>query len=131
MGSYSDPIAEMLNKIRTALSAKKKYVDVNWSKIKEEMVKILKEEGFLSHYLVKDKDKKGVMRIFLKYDTHLMPWIQQLERISKPSRRVFFTKEELSMHQSALILLSTSRGVMGSKQARELGIGGEALCKVG
>lgn len=85
MGSANDPIADLLTRLRNASAARHLYIDVSYSKMKEAIVKILKEKGFVSHYLIKEEKKRGTMRIFLKYAAHREPVIHGLKRVSKPS----------------------------------------------
>ncbi len=130
--SMSDPIADMLTRIRNGIIASFDTVDVPSSKLKINIAKILKSEGFIKNYkLIADK-KQGLIRIFLKYDENGEPVIGGLKRVSRCSCRVFAKKDEVPMvlNGFGINVLSTSKGVMTDKQARKLGIGGEILCSV-
>lgn len=132
MGTTSDPIADLLTRIRNALMAEHLYVDISHSKMREAIVKILKKKGYLSHYLVKEEEKKQVMRIFLRYGENRRPVIQQLKRVSKPSLRVYVSAKEIPyvFGSMGISVLSTSQGVMDGNLARSKNIGGELLCLV-
>jgi len=130
--SMSDPIADMLTRIRNGIIASFDTVDVPSSKLKINIAKILKSEGFIKNYKVIADKKQGLIRIFLKYDDNGEPVIGGLKRVSRSSCRVFAKKDELPMvlNGYGINVLSTSKGVMTDKQARKLGIGGEILCSV-
>lgn len=132
MSGIQDPISDLLTRIRNAIKSRKVYVDVSFSRMKEEIAKILKEEGFIAHYLVKEESKKGCMRIFLKYDKAMMPLIQGLKRLSKPSQRVYYKREVIPnpLNGLGLIIMSTNRGVLSGTKAKQINAGGEALCMV-
>lgn len=126
----TDPIADMLTRIRNGIKAQFEKVDVPSSTLKVSIAKILKEEGYVRNYkLVKD-DKQGVLQVFLKYDAYKESAITGLKRISKSSRRVYVTKDTIPDVQSGLgvSILSTSKGILTDKQARQQGVGGELLC---
>lgn len=130
MGSVNDPIADLLTRIRNASMARHRYIDIELSKMKEAIVKILKNKGFVSQYLVKEENKKGTMRIFLKYAAQREPIIHGLTRVSKPSRRKYVTSDEIPrvLRGMGISIISTSKGVMEGEAARELNIGGELIC---
>jgi small subunit ribosomal protein S8 len=132
MGSVNDPIANLLTVLRNAKEAEHRYVDVSWSKMKEEIVKILKDKGFVSQVLVKEERKKKTMRIFLKYGKGRKPLFQVMKRVSKPSLRQYVSYQNIPyvMGGTGLAILSTSKGVKEGKVAREEKIGGELLCLV-
>jgi len=126
----TDPIADMFTRIRNGIKARFEKVDVPSSTLKINIVKILKEEGYVKNYkLVKD-NKQGVLQIFLKYGAGSASAICGLKRISKPSRRVYVTKETIPAVQSGLgvAILSTSKGILTDNQARQQGVGGELIC---
>jgi small subunit ribosomal protein S8 len=130
--SMSDPIADMLTRMRNGIIASFDTVDVPSSKLKINIAKILKSEGFIKNYKVIADKKQGLIRIFLKYDENGEPVIGGLKRVSRSSCRVFAKKDKVPMvlNGFGVNVLSTSKGVMTDKQARKLGIGGEILCSV-
>jgi small subunit ribosomal protein S8 len=132
MGSYNDPISDLLTRIRNAGKAKNRYFDIGHSKIKENIVRILKDKGFISHFLIKTENNKSTMRVFLKYSATREPAIQGLKRMSKPSLRqyVSYTKMPHVLRGMGISIVSTSHGVMEGRQAREKKVGGELLCLV-
>ena len=125
--SMSDPIADMLTRVRNGIIASFDTVDVPSSKLKINIAKILKSEGFIKNYKVIADKKQGLIRIFLKYDENGEPVIGGLKRVSRSSCRVFAKKDKVPMvlNGFGINVLSTSKGVMTDKQARKLGIGGE------
>ncbi len=130
--SMSDPIADMLTRMRNGIIASFDTVDVPSSKVKINIAKILKSEGFIKNYKVIADKKQGLIRIFLKYDENGEPVIGGLKRVSRSSCRVFAKKDKVPMvlNGFGINVLSTSKGVMTDKQARKLGVGGEILCSV-
>jgi len=130
--SMSDPIADMLTRVRNGIIVSFDTVDVPSSKLKINIAKILKSEGFIKNYKVIADKKQGLIRIFLKYDENGEPVIGGLKRVSRSSCRVFAKKDEVPMvlNGFGINVLSTSKGLMTDKQARKLGIGGEILCSV-
>lgn len=128
----SDPIADMLTRIRNAGRAKHKQVDIPGSGMKVEIARILKEQGFIKNYKFIKDNKQGVLRIYLKYDKAQTHVIYGIDRVSKPSRRVYTKKKEISpvLNSLGISILSTSRGLMTDKQAIQENIGGEILCNV-
>ncbi|CAG9046310.1 30S ribosomal protein S8 [Chlamydia abortus] len=132
MGMTSDTIADLLTRIRNGLKAEHLYVDLEHSKMREAIVKILKQHGFLAHYLVKEEHRKRTMRIFLQYTNDRKPVIRQLKRVSKPSRRVYVPAAKIPyvFGNMGISVLSTSQGVLDGSTARAKNIGGELLCLV-
>ena len=130
--SMSDPIADMLTRMRNGIIANFDTVDVPSSKLKINISKILKSEGFIKNYKVIADKKQGLIRIFLKYDENGEPVIGGLKRVSRSSCRVFAKKDKVPMvlNGFGVNVLSTSKGVMTDKQARKLGVGGEILCSI-
>jgi small subunit ribosomal protein S8 len=130
--SMSDPIADMLTRMRNGIIANFDTVDVPSSKLKINIAKILKSEGFIKNYKVIADKKQGLIRIFLKYDENGEPVIGGLKRVSRSSCRVFAKKDKVPMvlNGFGVNVLSTSKGVMTDKQARKLGVGGEILCSI-
>jgi small subunit ribosomal protein S8 len=130
--SVSDPVADLLTCIRNACKAKHKKVDVPASRMKAEVVRVLLREKYINNYKSIDDQKRGVLRIYLKYDQKERPVIQGIERVSKPGRRVYIRRHEISKVQGGLgtALISTSSGILTDQEAREEGLGGELLCRV-
>ncbi len=129
--SMTDPIADMLTRIRNACMAKLDRVDMPNSSLKANIAKLMKEQGYISNYrLIKD-GKQGILRIFLKYQDG-KPVILGLRRISKPGRRVYCGKDELPRIRGGfgMAVVSTSKGVMTDAQARQDGVGGEVICAI-
>jgi len=135
--SFSDPISDMLTRIRNGVMAGHSQVAMPNSKIKVEIAKILKEEGFIENFEVADGERPGfkVLRIKIKYvgeRRERRPVISGLERVSKPGRRIYTKKQDIPWVLSGIgvAILSTPKGVMTGQRARQLGVGGEILCKV-
>ncbi|MFQ5610928.1 MAG: 30S ribosomal protein S8 [Anaerolineae bacterium] len=132
--SVSDPIADMLTRIRNACTAKHSQVAMPTSRMKEAVAKIFKDEGFIQDYEVLPTAPQGTLRIVLKYtqERRPRPVITGLERVSKPGRRVYAGRQELPWVRSGLgvAVVSTSKGVMTGQQARRLNVGGEVICYV-
>lgn len=131
----SDPIADMLTRIRNALMVQKLSVDIPSSKIKAEIARILKEEGYIEEYAIGDELPVPVIHISLKYygpRRTRRPVITQLQRVSKPGRRVYRKRRELPrvLSGAGIAILTTPKGVMTSQQARRERVGGEVLCYV-
>lgn len=130
--SMTDPIADLLTRIRNAQVAKHKTVDVPSSKMKVAIVTILRDEGFVDNFKVVEAEVQGAIRIQLKYGTGGERAIQGLERVSRPGRRVYCGKDEIPkvLDGLGLTILSTPQGVLTGKNCRRLGVGGEILCNV-
>ena len=131
--NITDPIADMLTRIRNANTSKHKTVDVPSSKMKLSIAEILFKEGYIKSYEeIKDVNTQGVIRITLKYDEKGTRVIDGLKRISKPGLKVYASKDELPkvLNGLGIAIISTSKGVITDKQARELGVGGEVLAYV-
>ena len=131
--SVSDPIADMLTKVRNAAMARHDSVDVSTSKLKLEIVKILKTEGYIKNFKkVTGADNKVCIRIFLKYDENDAPVIHGIEKISTPGRRVYSGYKDLPRMYNGYgtVIVSTSVGVTTGKKAAEKMVGGELICKV-
>ena len=130
--NITDPIADMLTRIRNANSSKHKTVDIPASKLKLGIAEILTNEGYVKSYEEIKDDAQGIIRITLKYDEKGTRVIDGLKRISKPGLRVYASKDELPrvLNGLGIALISTSKGIMTDKQARELGIGGEVLAYI-
>jgi small subunit ribosomal protein S8 len=132
MGSMNDPIADLLTRISNASKAEHRFIDIGYSKLKEAIVKILKEKGFIAHYLVKEEKKIGTVRIFLKYTPSRKAIINGLKRISKPSIRRYISYKDIPrvMGGMGIAILSTPVGVLEGGVARHQKVGGELLCLV-
>lgn len=130
--AVSDPIADFLTKIRNAIKAQHRYVDVSWSKLKVNIAEILKGQGFIENYIVKQEANRGTIRLFLKYSDGRQPVIQGIKRISKPGLRRYVGHQDIPKFYGGLGLsiLSTSQGVMAGMEASKRNIGGELLCLV-
>ncbi len=130
--SVSDPIADMLTKIRNASSARHEKVDIPTSKLKLEIVKILKTEGFIKNFKKIQSDGSNVIRIFLKYDDANDPILHNVEKVSRPGRRVYSSYKELPrvFNGYGTLIISTSEGVTTGRKAVEKKVGGELICTV-
>lgn len=128
----TDPIADMLTRIRNGSSAKHKSVDVPASKIKKDIAEILLKEGFIKGYEVEEDDKQGILKIDLKYGENEERIISGIKRISKPGLRVYVKANELPRVLGGLgiAIISTSKGVLTDKEARNQEVGGEVICYV-
>ncbi|MGH9324835.1 MAG: 30S ribosomal protein S8 [Vicinamibacteria bacterium] len=128
----SDPIADMLTRIRNGILARHEKVDVPASALKSELARILREEGYIQNYKRIDDDKQGVLRLFLRKAADGSSVIVGLQRVSKPGRRIYVNKDQIPRVQGGLgiNILSTSRGLMTGRQAVRDGVGGELLCNV-
>ena len=128
----SDPIADMLTRIRNAASAKFNRVDIPGSRVKSEIAKILKTEGYIRNYKFIKDGKQGILRLYLKYGADQQSVIFGLERVSKPSRRVYLKSKDIKPILSGMgvSIISTSRGMMTDKNAKKENIGGEILCNI-
>ncbi|MBW1998382.1 MAG: 30S ribosomal protein S8 [Deltaproteobacteria bacterium] len=130
--STTDPIADMLTRIRNAIMASYETVDIPSSKLKISIAKILKAEGFIRNYKLIGDKRQGIIRVFLKYDEKGEPVITGLKRESKPSRRVYAKSDRIPkvLNGYGMSILSTSKGVITDKDARRLRVGGEIICSV-
>lgn len=130
--STSDPIADMLTRIRNAMSARHAKVDVPASKLKADIARILKEEGYILNYKMAEEGTKKTIKIYLKYTPANAPVINKIERVSRPGCRVYVGAREIPKVLGGLgiNILTTPQGVMTGKSARKNGVGGELLCQV-
>ncbi|NLM96764.1 MAG: 30S ribosomal protein S8 [Halanaerobiaceae bacterium] len=130
--NITDPIADMLTRIRNANNAKKDVVNMPASKIKINIAEILKEEGFIADYKIVENYPQNNLRIYLKYGANNEKVITGLKRISKPGLRVYVKKEDIPKVLGGLgiAIISTSKGIVSDKKARSYGLGGEVLCYV-
>jgi small subunit ribosomal protein S8 len=130
--SMTDPVADMLTRIRNAAKAKKRTVDIPGSKIKEQIARILKEQDFISKYAVIPDNKQNVIRIKLRYAPDQKAVFSGLQRVSKPGLRIYVTKDDIVKQRRRLgtLVISTSQGVVTEDEAIRRGIGGEAVCRI-
>jgi len=130
--AISDPIADMLTRIRNAEKAKFNSVDVPGSKLKSELAKILKEEGYIRNFKFLKDGKQGILRVYLKYGPGQANTIYGLKRVSKPGRRIYLKYKDIQpvYNGMGIAILSTSKGIMTDKKARQEKVGGEVLCQV-
>ena len=128
----SDPIADMLTRIRNGVKAKFGSVDIPASRLKVELAKILKSEGFIRNYKLTKDDKQGVLKVFLKYTQGQSNVILGIERVSKPSRRVYVGHKDIKpiLSGTGISIISTSKGIMTDTTALREKVGGEILCNV-
>jgi small subunit ribosomal protein S8 len=132
MGTPTDPLADMLTSIRNALQARHTKVDVPASRLKAEVARILKEEGFLAAFKLIEENKRKVLRLYLKYGPDKQSVISGLRRVSKPGRRVYRGRREIKpvIGGLGISILTTPRGLKTGRTARKDGVGGEVLCEV-
>lgn len=130
--SMTDPIADLLTRIRNGNQARKERVDVPWSRLKEAVSRVLIAEGFLKEATLVGEGHTKVLRLALKYDEQRRPVISGIERVSRPSLRVYVGKEEIPAVRGGLGInvLSTPAGILVDREAKQRGIGGELLCAV-
>jgi small subunit ribosomal protein S8 len=130
--SVTDPIADMITKIRNASAARHEKVDIMTSKLKLEIVKILKTEGYIKNFKKIQADGMNIIRIFLKYDEENNPVLHGVDKVSKPGRRVYSGYKEIPrvLNGYGTIIISTSAGVITGKKAVEKQMGGELICTV-
>jgi small subunit ribosomal protein S8 len=130
--SMTDPIADLLTRIRNANRARKEQVELPWSRLKEEIVRVAVAEGFLKDYGVVEDGTFRVLRVALRYDQDNRPVITGLKRISRPSLRVYVGAEEILPVRKGLgvNILSTPAGVLVDREARQRNVGGEVLCSI-
>ena len=128
----TDPIADLLTRLRNALQSRHTKVEVPSSRLKLEIARILKEEGYIHNFKKMEDDKQGVIRIFLRKGPHGEEAIEGLERVSRPGCRIYCGKDEIPRVRGGLgiNILSTSKGVMTGRQALQTGVGGEVLCNI-
>lgn len=129
----TDPIADFLTRMRNALMAGHKVVEVPSSKMKVEMAKILKDQGYIRDFKIEEDDKQGILKVALKYNARTkLPAIKKMERVSRPGLRQYKSANELPrvLNGLGIAIVSTSIGVMTDKKARQENVGGEVLCYV-
>ena len=130
--NMTDPVADMITRIRNGVRAKLTKVDIPASKLKAEIARILKDEGYISNFKFTEDEKQGVLRVFLKYGPGMERVITDVQRVSRPGCRIYCGKGEIPRVYGGLgiNILSTSHGVMTGRQAAKTGVGGEILCNV-
>ena len=130
--SMTDPIADMLTRIRNGIQARHERVELPASKLKTEIARILKDEGFITNYKVVEDKFQGTLRVYLKYSEDGESVIHGIERISRPGRRVYRNKTEIPQVLGGLghAIVSTSKGVLSGSDAVRNGVGGEVLCQI-
>lgn len=130
--SMTDPIADMLTRIRNASMAKLQKVDIPSSNLKVNLANVLKSEGFVKNFKVIADNKQGVLRVYLKYIDEKEPVIREIKRVSKPGSRVYVVSDKIPCVKNGMgvAILSTSKGILTDKVAREVGVGGEVICTV-
>ena len=130
--SMTDPVADMLTRIRNGMSVDKRFVDIPSSNLKKRIAFVLKQENYIEDFIfIKDKIKSSI-RILLKYDHRGKPVITGIERVSKPGRRVYVGSDQIPrvLDGLGIAILSTSKGVISNKTAKRMHIGGEVLCNI-
>ena len=132
MSALTDPIADMLTRIRNGILARHQRVDMPGSDLKGEIARILKEEGYIANFKVNKEGKKKSIRVFLKYGNDGQSVISHLERVSRPGRRVYTTQRKIGrvLGGMGINVLSTPKGVMTGRTARKMMTGGEVLCNI-
>jgi len=130
--AMTDPIADLLTRIRNAGMAKHAKLDLPASNVKSALVTVLKDLGYIKNFKVAQDDKQGVLRVYLKYDDNNQHVIHEITRVSTPGRRVYVGKDEIPQVKNGLgcAILSTSKGVMDDAAARQAGLGGEVVCTI-
>ena len=130
--SMTDPIADMLTRVRNALMSGKEKVDIPASAVKEGIARILRDEGYIINYRVIEDNKQGVIRVTLKYGEVDTPAIEKLQRISKPGRRVYVGASDIPrvLNGLGIAILSTSKGILTDRESKSENVGGEVLCYI-
>ena|SRR5215471_19130195 len=130
--SFTDPVADFLARVRNAIHARHAKVDVPASKLKVEIARILKEEGYISNFKPTEEEGRKLIRVYLKYGSNNEAAISNLERISRPGCRVYVGRNEIPRVLGGLgiNILTTPKGVMTGREARKQGVGGEVLCQI-
>lgn len=128
----NDPISDMFTRVRNALRARHSKVEIPSSKLKIEIARILKQEGYVTNYRVAEEDGKRTIKVYLKYGPDSRPVASKIDLVSKPGRRVYTSAAKIPSVIGGLgiNILTTSKGVMTGRQAREKGVGGEILCNI-
>ena len=132
MAATSDPIADMLTRIRNANKARIDFVDMPGSKMKREIAKILLEKGFIKNFEVSEENSNSKLRVYLRFDRNKKGIIKGIKRISKPGLRIYAKNNEIPRILGGLgtVVISTSKGVIAGDDAKKLGLGGEVICYI-
>jgi small subunit ribosomal protein S8 len=130
--NMTDPVADMLTRLRNGVRAKLSKVDIPFSKLKGEIARILKDEGYIANFKVVENPQQGLLRVYLKYGPGMERVITDLQRISRPGCRIYCAKDQIPRVYGGLgiNIVSTSRGLMTGRAAAREGVGGEILCNV-
>jgi small subunit ribosomal protein S8 len=130
--AMSDPIADMLTRIRNAGKAKFIKVDIPGSKLKTDLARVMLQQGYITDYKFVEDGKQGILRIYLKYDEDKQHVIYGIERVSKPGRRIYLKSKDIQpvLNGMGIAVISTSKGIVTDKDARRENVGGEILCKI-
>ncbi|MGI6367829.1 MAG: 30S ribosomal protein S8 [Anaerolineae bacterium] len=130
--SFSDPIADMLTRIRNGQAVGRRYVLVPFSGVKQALASVLQEEGYIDRFEIVRDGRFPMLRVFLKYTRNQEPLILGLRRVSKPGRRIYAKRSEIPWVRYGLgtVILSTPKGVLSGREARRQQVGGEVLCEV-
>jgi small subunit ribosomal protein S8 len=130
--AMSDPIADMLTRIRNAGKAKFIKVDIPGSKLKTDLARVMLQQGYITDYKFVEDGKQGILRVYLKYDKDKKHVIYGIERVSKPGRRVYLKSQDIQpvLNGMGVAVISTSKGIVTDKDARRENVGGEILCKI-
>jgi small subunit ribosomal protein S8 len=130
--SMTDPVADLLTRIRNGMGQRHETIDIPSSKLKLEIVRILKEEGYVADYKQAGDEKQGIINVTLRYGAGKIPVLSTLTRVSRPGCRVYVRKSEIPsiLGGMGICILSTSQGIFTGKQAQEKGLGGEVLCSL-
>jgi small subunit ribosomal protein S8 len=128
----TDPIADMLTRIRNGNSAKFSKVDIPASKIKIQIARILKDEGYIKNFKVIKDNRQGLLRLYLKFDEKNQQVLSSIRRVSRPSRRVYAKKDNIPkvLNGMGVSILTTSKGILTEREARKQGVGGEIICTI-
>lgn len=130
--SMTDPIADMFTRIRNGSMARFDKVDLPLSRVKLEIAKLLKQEGYIKNFKVFNEENKGVLRVYLKYDARNRSIITGLKRVSTPGRRIYVKSTEIPsvLNGYGITIISTSKGILTDREAAKLNLGGELICSV-
>lgn len=130
--NLTDPVADFLTRIRNSIRARHQKLDIPASKLKAEIARILKDEGYIANYKATEENGQRILRVYLKYGTNNEAAIRDLQRVSRPGCRVYVGRDEIRRVQGGLgiSIMTTPKGVMTGRQARREGVGGEILCEV-
>lgn len=130
--SMTDPIADLLTRIRNALMAKHDRLDVPSSKLKRNLMALLQQEGYIEGYETIDNEPQDILRVYLRYNRNGIPSLRRLSRVSKPGRRVYRGADDIKPVLNGLgtAIVSTSKGLLTDRQAREMRVGGEIICEL-